>query len=79
MNRRMACVVLAVIFGGLTVTSIRAWAQRATDVPILQGSFAVQLRGYAVRGKVGSSSASQRFLLSELPDSVVRGCADTAR
>jgi len=43
MNRRIACVVLAVFLWGLTVTSIRARAQRATDVPILQGSFAVQL------------------------------------
>ena len=43
MNRRIACVVLAVFFWGLTVTLIRARAQRATDAPILQGSFAVQL------------------------------------
>jgi len=43
MNRRIACVVLAVFFSGLTVTLIRVQAQRATDVPIRQGSFAVQL------------------------------------
>ncbi len=43
MNRRIACVVLAVLFWGLTVVLIRARAQGATDVPILQGSFAVQL------------------------------------
>lgn len=43
MNRRIACVVLAVLFFGLTVTLIRVRAQRATDVPILQGRFAVQL------------------------------------
>ena len=43
MNRRIVCVVLAVFFWGLNVTLIRARAQRETDVPILQGSFAVQL------------------------------------
>jgi len=43
MNRRIARVVIAVLFWGLTVTLIRARAQRATDLPILQGSFAVQL------------------------------------
>jgi len=43
MNRRIACVVLAVFFGGLPFTLIKAGAQRAVDVPILQGRFAVQL------------------------------------
>jgi hypothetical protein len=43
MNRRVACVVLAELFSATTFTLIGSQSQRAADVPILQGSFAVQL------------------------------------
>jgi hypothetical protein len=43
MNRRIACAVLALFVWGLIDMLIGAQAPRVADVPLLQGSFAVQL------------------------------------